>query len=76
MSVYKYLLTATLVSVALLIPAISFDLFWSIFVVVILVVIANYIGSQHGNKGVLIKSGVFGGVWLIIPWYLHLVSYT
>ena len=74
--VYKYLLTATGVSVALLLPAIYFDLFWSVFVGVILMVIATYLGSQHGNKGALIKNGILGGVWLIIPWYLHLVSNT
>ncbi|MBA6265590.1 hypothetical protein [Colwellia sp. Bg11-12] len=75
-AVYKYLLTASGLSVVLLLPAIYISLFWSAFVCTLLIVIASYVGSQYGNKGALIKSGILGGIWLIIPWYLYLVSNT
>jgi len=75
-SIYKYLVSSSIVTLIILAFVISVSLFWSILACVLMLVTASYVGSQHGSVGRLIKAGVFGGFWLVIPWYLHLLSYT
>jgi hypothetical protein len=75
-SVYKYLVSSSVVTLIILVFVISISMFWSILACILMLVIASYLGSQHAGVGRLIKDGVFGGFWLVIPWYLHLLSYT
>jgi hypothetical protein len=51
-------------------------MFWAIFVAVLLLVAAMYLGSQKGLIGRLSKNGVFGGIWLTIPLYIYLLPNT
>ena len=69
-------LQATLVTVCILWPIVFVNLFWVLFLAVLLLVIATYLASQKGMYGRLIKNGVFGGIWLSIPLYIYLLPNT
>ncbi len=73
---YKVVLQASLVTLCVLWPVIFINKFWSLFVAVLILVIATYLGSQKGLLGRLTKNGVFGGIWLTIPLYIYLMQNT
>lgn len=50
-------------------------IFWSLFVAVLIVIVATYHGSQQGPFGRLLKSLVFGGLWLTIPLYIFIAKH-
>jgi len=66
----------SLIGVCILWPSIFISMFWAIFVAVLVLVVAVYFGSQHGNKGHLIKHGVFGSLWITLPLYIWLLPNT
>ena len=73
---YKVVLQASLITLCILWPVIFINKFWALFVAVLLLVVATYIGSQKGIFGRLSKNGVFGGIWLTIPLYIYLLPNT
>lgn len=73
---FRVVLQASLVTLCILWPVIFINKFWALFVVVLILVIATYIGSQKGLLGRLTKNGVFGGIWLTIPLYIYLILNT
>ena len=73
---YKVVLQASLVTLCILWPVVFISLFWALFVAVLILVVATYLGSQKGLFGRLAKNGVYGGIWLTIPLYIYLVQNT
>lgn len=73
---YKTVFQASLFTLCILWPVIFINMFWALFVAVLLLVIATYVGSQKGLFGRLSKNGVFGGIWLTIPLYIYLLQNT
>ena len=73
---YKIVLQASLVTLCVLWPVIFINMFWALFVAVLLLVVATYVGSKKGLFGRLSKNGVFGGVWITIPLYIYLLPGT
>jgi hypothetical protein len=73
---YKQVLQASLLTLCILWPSVFLNLFWALFVAVLLLVVAIYLGSQKGLIGRLSKNGVFGGIWLTIPLYIYLLPST
>ncbi len=68
---------ASSITVFLLCPSIAINLFWSLFIAVLILVIALYIESaRKESNGKLIKNGVFGGLWLTVPIYAYLATNT
>jgi len=72
----KMVLQASLVTICILWPVIVVDMFWALFVAVLLLVVATYIGSKKSLFSRFSKNGVFGGIWLTIPLYIHLLPHT
>ena len=49
------------------------NLFISLFVVTLILVLAIYIGDKKfGHNRALIKNGIYGGIWLSMPIYIYL----
>lgn len=69
--------SSSLISLAILGVSFAVNLFSSLFVAVLLLVITLYIETvRKESNGRLIKNGVFGGFWLSIPVYVYLANYT
>lgn|GEM_PF-3615132 len=70
-------LGSSLISLVILSVSFKINLFFSLFVVVLILVISLYIETiRKESNGRLIKNGVFGGFWLSIPMYVYLASHT
>ena len=51
--------------------------FWVLFLALLILVVATYIGSNKKiAQGSFIKNGVFGGFWLLVPLYVFLSTNT
>jgi hypothetical protein len=54
-----------------------FSMFWVLFLAVLILLFAAYFGSNPKHiHGFVLKNGVFGGFWLMVPIYAQLVSNT
>ena len=68
---------SSLCMLAILSTAMYTNLFFTLFIAVLIVVVALYIGDASKlQKGKIIKNGVFGGLWLSIPIYIYFVANT
>jgi Na+-driven multidrug efflux pump len=53
------------------------NLFWAFFASMLVVIVALYIGhSREKEYGNYIRNGVLGSIWLTLPLYVYLTSYS
>jgi len=73
----KSFYSSSAITVLILVSGIAMDRFWSLFIAVLIVVLALYIESARvESNGKLIKNGMFGGLWISIPIYVYLATNT
>jgi hypothetical protein len=73
----KNLFLASLLTICILWPIMYANLFWAFFASMLVVIVALYIGhSREKEYGNYIRNGVLGSIWLTLPLYVYLTSYS
>lgn len=72
-----YFFTSTALVFMVLAVAMYANLFFTLFLAAVILVVSLYLGDSRKIKnGTVIKGGVFGGLWLAIPVYIYFVANT
>jgi len=72
----KCVLEASLQTICILWPMLFINRFLALFVAVLILLVATYLGSKSGLLGKLSRNGMYGAVWLSIPLYVYLFPIT
>ena len=68
---------ATILSFTVIVIGVIISLFWSLFIIPLVLSCGLYLESSRKDKeGKFLKNGVFGGLWLVIPIYAYLATST
>jgi len=72
----KWVLQASLQTLYVLWPVLLINRFWFLFVAVLVLIVATYLGLQDSLLGRLSRTGMYGAVLLSIPLYVYLLPGT